>query len=193
VTCALILTGAPGTGKSSVLDALSTLLEIEGVEHSALESEHFARGLPWLATPDWLVQLEAVVGLQRNAGRRLFLVTATTETTNELRGVADAIDADRAVAVLLVAAPDVVAERLGAREPDRWPGKAALIAHARELAVSMPHDLDGIDLRIPTDGRDPIDVATEVRKAIAQRRGQARATRPRRSSVASDHRHDPDA
>jgi hypothetical protein len=124
--------------------------------------------VPWLATPDWLVQLEAVVGLQRNAGRRLFLVAATTETTNELRGVADAIDADRAVAVLLVAAPDVVAERLGAREPDRWPGKAALIAHARELAVSMPHDLDGIDLRIQTDGRDPIDVATEVRKAIAQ-------------------------
>jgi hypothetical protein len=31
------LTGAPGAGKSSVLERLATLLEIEGVEFGALE------------------------------------------------------------------------------------------------------------------------------------------------------------
>jgi hypothetical protein len=34
--------------------------------------------------------------------------------------------------VCLVASPDAVSERLERREPDRWPGKRPLIAHARE-------------------------------------------------------------
>lgn len=48
---AIILTGAPGSGKSSVLAALSTLLEIEGVAFGAIESEQLARGWPW--PPTW--------------------------------------------------------------------------------------------------------------------------------------------
>jgi adenylylsulfate kinase-like enzyme len=36
-TWAVLLTGAPGAGKSSVLERLATLLEIEGVEFGALE------------------------------------------------------------------------------------------------------------------------------------------------------------
>jgi hypothetical protein len=38
-TWAMLLTGAPGAGKTSVLEKLATLLEIEGVEFGALESE----------------------------------------------------------------------------------------------------------------------------------------------------------
>jgi adenylate kinase family enzyme len=45
---ALLLIGAPGAGKSAVLDALATLLEIEEIEHGAIESEQLARGLPLL-------------------------------------------------------------------------------------------------------------------------------------------------
>lgn len=167
MTVALILTGSPGTGKSSVLGALTTLLEIDGIEYSALESEQLAWGSPWLTASQWLPQLAAVIALQREVGRRLFLVAATTETTEELRGLVDAIGADRTVVVLLVGAPDVVAARIELREPDRWPGKAGLIAHARKLAVSMPRDLDGVDARVETDGRQPIDVAMEVRDALA--------------------------
>jgi adenylate kinase len=45
-TMAVVLTGAPGAGKSSVLDRLATLLEIEGVEFGALESEQLGWGSP---------------------------------------------------------------------------------------------------------------------------------------------------
>jgi predicted ATPase len=99
VTIALILTGPPGAGKSSVLEALTTLLELDGVEYSALESEQLAWGSPWLSPAQWLPQLTAVMALQRNVRRRLFLLAAMTESTDELRGVADAVGTDRTLVV----------------------------------------------------------------------------------------------
>jgi hypothetical protein len=166
VTLALILTGPPGAGKSSVLEALTTLLEIDGVEFSALESEQLGWGSPWLSAEQWLPQLAAVMALQRQVGRRLFLVAATTETTDELCRVVEAVGADRSLVVLLVAAPEVVAARIDSREPDLWPGKANLIEHARSLAVSMPQDLAGVDAQVRTDGRAAVDVAAELRDVL---------------------------
>jgi predicted ATPase len=45
MVCAVVITGAPGSGKSSVLDALATRLEIEGVAHGVIESEQLAEGV----------------------------------------------------------------------------------------------------------------------------------------------------
>jgi hypothetical protein len=45
-TLAVLLTGPPGVGKSSVLDRLVTLLEIDGVKFGGLESEQLGRGAP---------------------------------------------------------------------------------------------------------------------------------------------------
>jgi len=168
VTAALVLTGAPGAGKSSVLEALTTLLEIEGTAYGAIESEQLAWGSPWLQAGEWIPQLAAVLSLQHQAGRRLFLVAATTETGAELRGVVDAVDVEHVIVVCLSAAPDTVAARIARREPDSWPGKAALIAHARQLARSIPA-IEGVDLVIDTGGRDPVAVAGEVRDALRVR------------------------
>lgn len=164
-TMAVVLTRPPGAGKSSVLDKLATLLEIEGVEFGALESEQFGWGSPWLYGEPWLRQLRAVLELQRQAGRRRFLIAATTETTEELAAVRDAIAVDHVVSVLLGASAKAVAARIDAREPDAWPGKQRLIAHARHLAVSM-RDLAGIDIRLDTDGREAVDVAAELRETL---------------------------
>lgn len=165
---ALILTGAPGSGKSSVLEALSTLLEIENVQFGAIESEQLARGWPWLPAAQWTRQLAAVIALQRDAGRNAFLVAATTETEAELRGVIDAIGADPVVVVCLSAPPDVVAGRIAEREPDSWPGKDGLIQRARELSSDIPA-IPGIDLVLSTAGRRATDIAAEVRELIAAR------------------------
>lgn len=164
-TMAVVLTGAPGAGKSSVLERLATLLEFEGVEFGALESEQLGWGSPWLYGEPWLRQLRAIVELQRQAGRRRFLIAATTETAAELAAVRDAIAVDQVVSVLLGAPAKVVAERIDAREPDAWPGKQRLIEHARQLAVSM-RDLAGIDIRIDTADREAVDVAVELREAL---------------------------
>jgi hypothetical protein len=164
-TMAVVLTEPPGAGKSSVLDKLATLLEIEGVEFGALESVQLGWGSPWLYGKPWLRQLGTVLELQRQAGRHRFLVAATTETAEELAAVLDAIAVDQVVSVLLGAPAEVVAARIDAREPDAWPGKQRLIEHARHLAVSM-RDLAGIDICIDTADRAAGDVAAELREAL---------------------------
>lgn len=167
----VVVTGAPGAGKTSVLEALTTLLELEGLEHGAIESEELSRGFPPLGAEAWLAQLAAVLAAQREAGRPLLLIVATTEDEAQLRGVLAAARGERSLVVCLSAPAAELAARLERREPDRWPGKTGLIAHARALAATIPA-LARVDLAIDTTGRDAEDVAREVLAAM-RRRGLA--------------------
>jgi chloramphenicol 3-O-phosphotransferase len=165
-----VITGGPGTGKSSVAQAFTTLLDNAGIEHGAIESEQLAWGSPWL--PDRLVheQLAAVVRLQRGYGRRLFVVVATTETQADLESLLAAIGAERCLVACLRAPGDVASARVLAREPERWAGRDALAAHARELAEEIPL-LPGVDLVLDTDGRAAEDVAAELLEAYVNGAG----------------------
>ena len=165
---AIVVTGAPGSGKSSVLQALTTLLEVDGVEYGAIESEQLAWGSPWLDPAAMAAQLAVVARMQRDAGRRRFVVGATTETSGELDAILGAIAAERSFVACLSAPPDVVAARIDRREPDAWPGKHELIEHARVLALSIPA-IAGLDAVVDTDGRDPADVAGEIMAALRAR------------------------
>lgn len=160
--------GAPGAGKSAVLDALSTLLERDGVEHGAIETEELTRGFPALSNAVLVEQLAAALAVQRRAGRRLFLIAFTAESEGELSDVRAAAGVARSLVACLRAPADALAARLQAREPDGWPGKAALVAHARELADAVPA-LAGIDLLLDTEGRDAGDVARAVLAAMRER------------------------
>jgi chloramphenicol 3-O-phosphotransferase len=168
VAAVLLLTGAPGTGKSSTLDALATLLEIDGVEYGAIEAEQLAWGLPWLSVAEAARQLDAVLSLQRRAGRRLFLVAAGLYSSEELRTVVAAVRAEPLLIVCLVAGAETVAARLAYRESDKWPGKADLIARARTLADAVP-EVEGIDVVIDTERADVEQVAAQIRDAMRAR------------------------
>ena len=87
----VILTGAPGSGKSVTIQALSDLLAELGVEHGAIESEQLGWGHPWLPFPDVVRQLQAVLAAQVRLGRRQFLVAATTETDEQLEALVAAM------------------------------------------------------------------------------------------------------
>jgi hypothetical protein len=165
MVAALVLTGAPGAGKTTALLELGTRLEIEGVPYGAIESEQLTMGSPVLSNEELLPQLAAVLQLQREAGRRLFLIVATIESEADLRGVVDAARADKALVVCLRASPDTVAARIETREPDSWPSKGALIDHARDLADTVP-EIDGIDLVIDTDAEDRDAVVDQTLDAL---------------------------
>ncbi|WP_445148980.1 hypothetical protein [Baekduia sp. Peel2402] len=153
--------GAPGAGKSSVLEALGSALERRREAYGSIESEQLSMGWPLLEASVWTASLADVLARQRAAGRERFVVAATTEDAAQLRAVVDATAAERAIVVALAASPDVVAARIDAREPDDWPGKDRLIAHARDLAETIP-SLPGVDHVIDTTDRDARDVAAEI-------------------------------
>jgi chloramphenicol 3-O-phosphotransferase len=167
-TRAVVITGAPGAGKSSVAESSPPFSRSRGSSSARWSLSSFGWGSPWLANDTVVRQLRAVLDLQRAAGRATFLIVATTETDEELVAIVDAIGADQVTTVLLCAPPDVVAARIDAREPDLWPGKPRLIAHARQLAATMPHLAD-LDIRVSTDGRDANQAASEVFDALQGR------------------------
>jgi len=161
LTSAIVITGAPGSGKSSVAEALTTLLDNAAIEHGAIESEQLAWGTPWLEEAQMREQLAAVLALQRGYGRRLFVVVATTETAEDLEALVAAIGAERTLVACLSAPGEVCATRVLAREPERWAARESLAGHARELAVVIPR-LPGVDLVLSTDGRSAEAVADEL-------------------------------
>lgn len=165
---AMILTGAPGAGKSSVLDELCTRLEINDVRFGAIETEQFARGWPWLTSREWIPQLAAVISAQRKAGRDTFLVVATTETEAELQAVIEALGDAQVLVICLSVPSDLAARRVSEREPDSWPGKPALIEHARKLAREIP-SLPSVDVVLGTAERRAVDVAAEVSEILVAR------------------------
>ena len=163
---AVILTGAPGSGKTSVLVELGTRLEIDGHPYGATESEQLAQGSPLLGDEEWIPQLAAVLRLQREAGRRLFLIAATVESAAALRGVVAAAGADKTLVVCLRADAETLEARLDEREPLWWPGKQPLIERARGMAERVPA-LPGIDLLIDTESVDRDEAVAQVIGALA--------------------------
>ena len=165
---AMVLTGAPGSGKTSVLDALCTRLEIDDVHFGAIETEQLARGWPWLTSRQWSAHLADLIAAQRQSGRDTFLVVATTETEAELRGVIEALGDTKVVVICLSVPPDLAAHRVSEREPDSWPGKPTLIEHARTLAREIP-GLPSIDVVLSTVDRHAAEVAAEVSEILLAR------------------------
>jgi shikimate kinase len=158
---AIVLTGAPGAGKSSVLESLAGLLDNAKVPHAAIESEQLAWGYPWLPEEQAYAVLAEVCRVQRGFGRRLFLVAATTETDEHITGLLAAVAADHHTVICLEATPETAARRVHEREPADWHGRDELVRAARRLATQIPA-LRGIDLHVHTEGRDPRDVAREI-------------------------------
>ena len=161
MTKALLLVGAPGTGKSTTLGALSSELERREIPHGSFETEQLSMGWPLLPASAWIPALTAVLTQQRTAGRDLFLLAATPESPSDLIALHAAIPADALHTVCLSAPPDVVATRLDAREPDSWPGKHHLITHARRLSIEIP-TFPGISTTITTTNRSPASIAEEL-------------------------------
>jgi gluconate kinase len=143
-------------------------MEARGTPHGVIESEALAQGWPMQETAKWLSQLEAVVALQRQAGRNLLLVAATPESSEDLVGLRRAMMSDVVKVVCLTVPADLAASRVAEREPDSWAGKAWLIGQARRLAETIP-SFNGIDLLVTTEGRTAAVVAAEICGLLPER------------------------
>lgn len=167
---AVVLTGPPGVGKTSVLTALTDALGDDDVPHAAVEAEALRWAHPALTDEQEMGNLHAVCARYRDAGHRLLLVAQTIETNADLARLLAAIGARERFLVRLEAQPATLVERIVAREPAGWSGLADLVQHAQVLAESMTA-LEGVDLVLSTESQRPEDVARRIRAA---RSGQLR-------------------
>jgi dephospho-CoA kinase len=161
---ALVLTGAPGAGKTAVLEALTDALSAEDVRHATVEVEALTSAHPPLDDDQWPAPVEAVCGLYRRFGYELLLVTVTVEGDADLRDVLAAIGADECVVVRLEAEPSTLHQRIIDREPDTFTELDELVAAAARLS-SVIASLDGIALALSTEGERPAAVAERIRDA----------------------------
>lgn len=162
---ALVLTGAPGAGKTSVLEALTDALTAEDVRHAFIEVEALTSAHPPLDSEQWMLPVQRVCTLYRRFGYDLLLVTATVESAEELREVIAAIGADEHVVVTLHAEPETLRRRIIEREPETFTELDALVASSGRVS-SVLAGLDGIALTVSTEGRRPAHVAADIRDAF---------------------------
>ena len=161
---ALVLTGPPGSGKTSVLEALTDALSAEDVRHATVEVEALTSAHPPLDDEQWLMPVAAICELYRRFAYELLLVTVTVESDGDLRGVVDAIGADEHVVVALEAEPETLRRRITEREPDTFTQLDELVAAAARLSTVIA-GLDDIALALSTEGQRPAALAERIRDA----------------------------
>ena len=165
---AVVLTGPPGAGKTSVLTALVDALSDDDVAHAAVEVEALVWTHPALPNAQRARNIRTACDLHREAGHRLLLVAETLESDADTAELLDAIGAEEVLIVRLEAEPATLVERIVEREPASWSGLAALVAHTQELATTN-RGLAGVDLVLSTEGERPEDVAARIRSARPDR------------------------
>ena len=163
---ALVLTGAPGSGKTAVLEALSDQLVVEDVRHALVETEALTSAHPPLDDSQWFEPIQAVCGLYRLFDYPLLLVAVTVESGEDLRRLLAAIGADEHAVVRLEAEPETLHRRIVDREPAGWSGLDELLAASTRLS-SVIAGLDGIALTLSTERQRPPVVAERIRDEFA--------------------------
>jgi hypothetical protein len=163
VVFAVVITGAPGSGKTATLIGLSDALADTGVAHAVVDVDDVARAFPYPDDAGRLELLRDCCASHRRRGASLFLVAEVVETPAALRDLLDAVGADEHLLVRLVASPAVRRERIIAREPPGWSGLEHL------LALSDAH-LDGLGegLVLDTERCGPQELGERIRAALPQ-------------------------
>lgn len=164
VVLAVLITGPPGAGKTSVLTALVDVLSDDDVQHAAIEVEMLEWAHPALSDEQSMRHVKTMCTLYREAGHSLLLVAQTVETDRDLARLLDALGVDEYFLVRLEAQPATLVERIIEREPEGWSGLSELVEHSQELAASMPA-LQGVHLVLSTEGRRAEAVAELIRAA----------------------------
>jgi chloramphenicol 3-O-phosphotransferase len=163
---AVIVTGAPGSGKSSTLEALSDRLHDEDVAHACIDADAVGWAHPALPATTHLRHVAALAGLYRVARYDLLLVGAAISSAPERDALVDALAADEHFLVRLDAAEGVLQRRIREREPPGW----SQLRHLLDRASRM-HELMAAleaDLAIDTERLPPAVAALEICRACAR-------------------------
>jgi hypothetical protein len=159
---AVVLTGAPGAGKSHCLMILSDALVDDEIAHAGIDADEVAWAWPF---PDLARRTELIAAAweaHRRAAHELVLVAEVIESDEHLSELLAALGAKDHLLVALEAGPATLRDRIMAREPPGWSGLQHLLDEMERYAISIG-ELGGIGLTVDTEETPPEQVAGLIR------------------------------
>ncbi len=162
----LLLTGAPGAGKSEAMTRAHDNLADGGVDSAAIDVDELARSYPPVDQDRHLAHLSALSESFRQMGHELLVVAAAAESDDELRAWLEAAGAERRYVVHLIAGPATIERRLLERENLEWSGMPELLEAARRMSSVR---FDDADLELDTENLTPEEVAASIETQLRLR------------------------
>ena len=158
----MIVSGAPGAGKSSALMALSDALIDDELPHACGDVDELAWAYPW---PDLARRTEHLRRWREShSDRELLLVAEVVESAAHREQLLAALGAEDHLLVCLEAPAATLRARITAREPPGWSGLERLVGEAEPLQEALA-GLDGVHLRLDSERLAPAEISDRIRSA----------------------------
>ena len=159
---AVVVTGAPGAGKTACLIALTDALIDDGVAHATIDVDEIAWAYPYPTNEERTALLAAAWQAHRRAGHDVLICGEVVESGEHLAELLTAVGADEHLLVRLEAPRALLRQRILAREPTDWSGLEYLLAETEPLAVAL-EQLDGVHLSLDSARMSPNEIAARIR------------------------------
>jgi cytidylate kinase len=159
---AVLITGAPGAGKTTYLTALTDALADDEIAHAVIDADDVSWAYPY---PDLAARAEYLgraSGAHRDRGHDLMLVGEVVESGEHLAQLLAAVGADDHMLVRLTAPYLLLRQRILAREPVEWSGTDHLLEETKRWARVID-ELDGAHLTVDTVRTSPSRAAALIR------------------------------
>lgn len=159
---AVVVTGAPGAGKTACLIALADALINDRIAHAAIDVDEVAWAYPYPSNDERCALLEAAWEAHRRAGHELLLFAEVVESSKHLAQLLGAVGADDHLLVRLEAPRALLRQRILAREPTDWSGLEYLLDQTENWAVAL-EQLDGVHVSVDSARMSPNEIAARIR------------------------------
>jgi predicted kinase len=161
---AVVLSGAPGVGKTSLAEEMFDQLRERDIRHAVIDVDALCLSYPYRTGDPYnsVTAIENVASVWANFSRqgidRLVLVRVV-ESRADVERLLAAVPGAHVTVCHLAASPMTVEERIRRREVGS--STESLAARGRQLAAMAP-DADFVDIVLETDGKALAELATEL-------------------------------
>lgn len=159
---AVVVTGAPGAGKTACLIALADALIDDEIRHATIDVDEVAFAYPYPTNEERSALLGAAWDAHRRAGHDLLLFGEVVESAEHLTELLGAVGADDHLLVRLEAPRAMLRQRILAREPTDWSGIEYLLEQSERWAAAL-EQLDGVHLSLDAARMSPNEIAARIR------------------------------
>jgi adenylylsulfate kinase len=164
----LLLTGAPGVGKTTLAEEMFDQLAARGVRHAIIDVDALCMSFPFRPGDHFndITALQNLRAVWRNYARQgidQLILVRVVETMDDVRRLAEAIPGAEVMVCRLRASAATVEERLRRREVGS--SAESLVARGRQLA-QRDHD-DGVaNMVVDTEGIALPDLARSILEKV---------------------------